>query len=166
MNNSVWASGQKIIITIRIIMFILLFIVLRHQYLCSAVRTVCSYTANAPPLISKQRGVCLCVCVVRVVLENMCEVSRIGRLRRARQKSSSQIFFISYGLMMIIPRIAGSVPAFRLRPWKAQRFSCPAEIWELIILSLVDQWYIMWLQLCSLGTAAVLHPTWPLSSSD
>lgn len=47
MNNSVWASGLQIIITIRIIMFILLFIVLRHQYLCSAAWRVYSYSHNA-----------------------------------------------------------------------------------------------------------------------
>ena len=41
---------------------------------------------------------------------------------------------------MIIPTVAGSVPALRLWP-RTWLFSFPVEISETIILSLVDQWY-------------------------
>ena len=51
-------------------MFILLFIVLRHQYLCSAVWTVCSYTSNASSAtsnIAEPLSLCVCVCVFSFV---------------------------------------------------------------------------------------------------
>lgn len=73
-------------------MFILLFIVLRHQYLCSAVWTVCSYMSNAWSTTSKCWGVCVCACVCRrgwlleYVWEESNDIIRIRFPRDAKQK--------------------------------------------------------------------------------
>lgn len=78
-------------------MFILLFIVLRHQYLCSAAWTVCSYTSNASSATSNMAeppSLCVCVCsiVARVgacvcvcVCEGSHKVLRIRLLNDAGQ---------------------------------------------------------------------------------
>lgn len=159
MNNSVGASGLKIIITIRIIMFILLFIVLRHQYLCSAVWTVCSYTSNAWSTTSNIRvaeclslRVCkLCarahVCVLDAeggawIYERDSEAVRIcspfSRTQRRMQMPFTFGFMSATLIGVNSPEGHGYSPG-ATQPWKPRLFSFPAEVSGPIILGLADQ---------------------------
>ncbi len=104
-------------------MFILLFIVLRHQYLCSAVRTVCSYTSDAWSTASNIRmeeRLALCVCHKGWRFDIVCERKAMTLLEVAFFMYVA--VYISYHRsmygLMIIPEIAGSVPAPPHWPWK------------------------------------------------
>lgn len=151
MNNSVWASGLKIIITIRIIMFILLFIVLRHQYLCSAVWTVCSYTSNASSATSNiAEPLSLCVCVCFRLSQGLVLVCV---WRKSYISENSPPYWCRTGLDVAVyilycrskcgwitnPEDVWFGPSTATMTLKNGVFSFPAEISETIILSLADQ---------------------------
>lgn len=108
-------------------MFILLFIVLRHQYLCSAVWTVCSYTSNAWSTTSKirvaeclslracscvrawRRGWCLTIC--ESVILKLLEFALLsaGECRCLLHLVSR----VQLWLASIVPKVTGTVMARR-----------------------------------------------------